>query len=249
MLNIKTGILVFCTLVATVVAYNSGRIVGGYDALPDQFPHQISLRMNHYHICGGSIISSKYILTAAHCVVETGTQPYDAKNFTIRAGTHNRLAGGIIVQVKRVTVNQNYASFINDLALLELEEELEFSDTIQPIELAEEEVPAGSEVIISGWGLLENNAANIPIMLQWNTVEAISKTKCATMILVSSDALICLNHPKGAGACNGDSGGPATYEGKLVGVAGFVVIGCGTSRPDGYNKVSYNLDWIHENMI
>ncbi|XP_054728596.1 serine protease SP24D-like [Anastrepha obliqua] len=239
----------FAVALVTVTANPTGRVVGGYDAVPAEFPHQISLRMEHRHICGGSIIKSNYILTAAHCVVETGTTPYAAEYFTIRAGTHNRIAGGVIIQVKRVVVHQGYSSVTNDLALLELAEHLTFSEKIQPIQLASAEVPAGSEVIISGWGLLENNGDTLPIILQWNRVEALSKSQCLRKILISSDALICLDHPSGAGACNGDSGGPATYNGELVGVAGFVVIGCGTSRPDGYAKVFYNLDWIQENMV
>lgn len=44
------------------------RIVGGRDAEINQFPYQISLRLYNQHICGGSIISKNYIITAAHCV-------------------------------------------------------------------------------------------------------------------------------------------------------------------------------------
>ena len=44
------------------------RIVGGQNAENNQFPYQISLRFNNYHICGGSIISKNYVITAAHCV-------------------------------------------------------------------------------------------------------------------------------------------------------------------------------------
>ncbi|XP_018800623.1 PREDICTED: serine protease SP24D-like [Bactrocera latifrons] len=238
----------FAVAFVVVTANPTGRVVGGYDAVSAQFPHQISLRFQHRHNCGGSIIASNYILTAAHCVVETGTTPYDAEHFTIRAGTHNRIAGGVIVQVKRVVVHQGYV-VENDLALLELEEHLIFSSKIQAIPLASAEVPSGAEVIISGWGLTENKGDSLPIIMQWNTVTALSKSQCFRKILISSDALLCLDHPSGAGACNGDSGGPATYNGELVGVAGFVVIGCGTSRPDGYAKVFHNLEWIHANMI
>ena len=51
------------------------RVLGGNDAVSKQFPHQISLRRDHSHVCGGSIISNRYILTAAHCVVVEGTEP------------------------------------------------------------------------------------------------------------------------------------------------------------------------------
>lgn len=44
------------------------RIVGGQNAKNNQFPYQISLRLNNFHTCGGSIISKNYIITAAHCV-------------------------------------------------------------------------------------------------------------------------------------------------------------------------------------
>lgn len=57
-------------LVLTAAAPGSpqGRIVGGVDATLGQFPHQISLRQSGSHICGGSIISRDFILTAGHCV-------------------------------------------------------------------------------------------------------------------------------------------------------------------------------------
>lgn len=68
-------VLVVFALVATLITLTlaapgspQGRIVGGVDATLGQFPHQISLRQSGSHICGGSIISRDFILTAAHCV-------------------------------------------------------------------------------------------------------------------------------------------------------------------------------------
>lgn len=46
----------------------------------------------------------------------------------------------------------------------------------------------------------------------------------------------------------GDSGGPATYKNELVGVANFVVDGCGSSRADGYARVSDFLQWIESKI-
>lgn len=151
--------------------------------------------------------------------------------------------GGVVKQVVQITVHEDYGNFINDVALLKLESPLIFSNNIAPIPLASAETPVGSPIGISGWGRLKTGG-DIPVKLQYNTLESISKLKCFTSILMSSDALICLAHTSGNGACNGDSGGPATYNGELVGVAGFVVGGCGTSNPDGYAKVFYHVEWI-----
>ena len=137
---------------------------------------------------------------------------------------------------------------MNDLALLELSEPLPIGGDIQPIELLTEEDPTGDEIIISGWGLLKTSGDHLPIFLQYNTVTVLTTGQCRRKVLSWSDSLLCLSHPKGAGACNGDSGGPAAYNGKLAGVAGFVITGCGSSRPDGYAKVSYHIDWIKSNM-
>lgn len=54
-------------------------MVGGQDATEGQFPHQISLRRNGSHTCGGSIISRNFVLTAAHCV---GTVDSEDKYYT-----------------------------------------------------------------------------------------------------------------------------------------------------------------------
>lgn len=46
----------------------TGRIVGGADAAEGQAPYQCSIQKNGDHFCGCAILSSKHILTAAHCI-------------------------------------------------------------------------------------------------------------------------------------------------------------------------------------
>ncbi|XP_053949116.1 serine protease SP24D-like [Anastrepha ludens] len=242
-------VLIFAFLTLSSISSGSaapnGRIVGGTDANIGQFPHQVSLqREDGSHTCGGSIISENFILTAAHCVVVgNGIEPYPARYFQVRVGSIQRAAGGKLLQLKRIIVNKTYGNFLNDVALLELEQPLVFTDNIKAIEMASEEVPSGEDVGISGWGRLYTGGP-IPHRLQFNTLKALNTEECDASIQMGHDSIICLAHQADNGACNGDSGGPATYEGKLVGVAGFVVNGCGSTYPDGYAKVAYHRDWI-----
>lgn len=172
---------------------------------------------------------------------------YPAKQFSIYVGSINKSSGGTKYNVEEVIVDKDYANFLNDLALLKIEKDIVYTKDVQPIELETKDIPNGSKVIISGWGRVETGGKS-PTILKWNTLETISQSSCFRQIFMNSPSLLCLAHSKDNGACNGDSGGPATYKGKLVGVAGFVVSGCGSTKPDGYAKVSYHLDWIRKNM-
>lgn len=140
---------------------------------------------------------------------------------------------------------------VDDIALLKLKTPLVYTDKIKPIELLSEEIPDESTIVLSGWGLQKSNGPKLPVPLQFVDVKKMSASYCKKKVGTWSDSILCLTHPKGEGACSGDSGGPAAYDGKLAGVAGFVtgiISKCGSSRPDGYAKVSHHLAWIRANM-
>lgn len=42
----------------------------------------------------------------------------------------------------------------------------------------------------------------------------------------------------------GDYGGSGTYDGKLAGIAQFVIGECGSNKPDVYARISYYADWV-----
>lgn len=164
----------------------------------------------------------------------------------------NRIAGGVIHDVEKVIIHEDHGTnLLNDVALLKLKIPLEYTDKIKPIELVEEPIADGSTIVISGWGLQKTNGPKLPVPLQFVNVKTLNKDDCKKKVSNWADSILCLSHPKGEGACSGDSGGPAAYEGKLAGVAGFVtgiITSCGSSRPDGYAKVSSHITWIRTNM-
>lgn len=231
------------------------KIVGGQYAAKNQFPHQIAVMYGGGLRCGGSIYNEYWIITAAHCV---------ASGLSILAGTNLLSRGGVARKVIEAIPHEDYGNFMNDIALLRLDKPLAFDKSVKPIELLTAEVPAGAEVVISGWGKT-SNIGSPSERLKFNTLEAISDEQCRANV-IDHPGLICLGHNRGNGACNvilvpsfklcinnffpskGDSGGSATYDGKLCGVANFVSNGCGSSYPDGYAKISFFVDWIQKTI-
>lgn len=220
---------------------SDARIVGGSAASRNQFPHQVALLRMGSLSCGGSLINSKWVLTAAHCVYN-GNQIIPASSLTVVAGTVDLQRGGVLRKVRRVIPHEKYGDFRNDVALLELEQAYQLDESIQPIALGRSNVPAGSTITISGWGRLYSNGP-LPSALQYNRVTALSASRCTQETGISS-GLLCLQSPANNGACNGDSGGPAVYNNQLVGVANFVINYCGSNAPDGYAYVPSFVQWI-----
>jgi secreted trypsin-like serine protease len=170
---------------------------------------------------------------------------HDPTKLTVVHGSNNFL-NGTVVTVAKIIPHPKYGDFKNDIALLKLTNQLKFDNYTKAIALRNSEVPVGAIVVISGFG---RTGFNDPVSenLKYNKMVVVSDVECATGTGIDYEGLLCFNADTGNGACRGDSGGPAIYEDTLVGVADFVINGCGTESPDGYAKVSFFLDWIREN--
>lgn len=229
---------IVCLLLGTVVGSSlARRIVGGQFAEERQFPYQVALFHDGHFDCGGSIIDNRWILTAAHCVLELDGSV--ATNLSVLAGTQHLFEGGRHYEPEEIIAHESYANFQNDIALIKLSESIEYDELNQPIALYEgEDLPKDSEVVISGHGRTEDR--DFSERLKVNRMLVDDPQSCGK----NREGLICFNEKVGNGACHGDSGGPAVFEGRQVGVANFVQGGCGTQNADGYAKVTYYRDWI-----
>lgn len=229
---------IVCLVLGTIVGSSlARRIFGGQFAEDHQFPYQVALFHNGHFNCGGSIIDTRWILTAAHCVLELDGSV--AANLSVLAGSQHLVEGGRRYEPEAIFAHESYGNFQNDIALIKLSESIEYDELSQPIALYEgEDLPKDSVVVISGHGRTEDR--DFSELLKFNRMLVDDANSCGK----DREGLICFNEQVGNGACEGDSGGPAVYEGRQVGVANFVQGRCGSHYADGYAKVTFYRDWI-----
>ncbi|XP_077432910.1 suppressor of tumorigenicity 14 protein homolog [Vanacampus margaritifer] len=237
--------------------YKLNRIVGGQNAELGEWPWQVSLHFLTYgHVCGASIISEKWLLSAAHCFVNHDPANRIASNWQTYSGMQDQYKHEDVQRrpVIRIISHPDYnqMTFDYDIALLELSEPLEWTNTIQPICLpAPSHVfPAGMSCSVTGWGALREGGQKAQL-LQKASVKIINDSVCnvVTEGQVTSRMLCSGFLQGGIDACQGDSGGPLVCfeeSGKWF-QAGIVSWGEGCARrnkPGVYTRVTKLREWI-----
>lgn len=146
------------------------RIIGGEDVVEHSWSMIVSLRFygREEHYCAGTLLSSSYVLTAAHCV-ELFSPP-NSVNITIVAGVTNRSdSENYQRNIDRIYVHQNYTSwpyFLNNIALLHMNRPLYFQNNPvlaktcvhrndnSSISIGEQHPKNGTRLVVIGWGAM-----------------------------------------------------------------------------------------------
>ncbi|XP_015249736.1 PREDICTED: tryptase-like [Cyprinodon variegatus] len=241
------------------IARQNHKIVGGEDASPKSWPWQVDLQRSGTHWCGGSLISKKWVLTAAHCV--TGTEPFIWEVFLGRQKlTDGNTKNEVSRKIGKIVVHPRFNSitFDNDIALLRLSSSVKFTDYIRPVCLAERgsTFSNGTTSWVTGWG---NVAEGVPLpypkTLQEVKVPVIGNRQCNCLLGKGSvtDNMICAGVlPGGSDSCQGDSGGPMVSKQRSRWIqSGVVSFGDGCARPSlpgVYTRVSRYQSWINSNI-
>ncbi|KAL2816008.1 trypsin-like cysteine/serine peptidase domain-containing protein [Aspergillus cavernicola] len=236
--------ILFLSLVSSVLAEEA--IVGGDDAEITDYPYQIALLSNGRLICGGSIISSQYVVTAGHC-----TSGASASSLSIRAGSTQNASGGTVVPVSAIAVHPDYNedTVDGDISILTLGRELTFGNGIAAVDLpTSSSLPsAGTTATATGWGALEEGGDVSP-NLQFVELPIVDKQECASDYQEFNEltaSMFCAGVPEGGrDACQGDSGGPLVADGVLIGITSW---GNGCARPGYpgvYSSPAYFRDFI-----
>lgn len=238
-------------------------IIGGDTVSAGEFPHMVALgyeRTDGYEfLCGGSLVSDTFVLSAAHCVDTLDqVKPSIARMGVIEIGGRD-FSKESDVRIDQIITHPSYIrrTKYHDLALLKLEAPVTFSMEIKPICLYTKDDNPIKPLIITGWGKTSNTRDVKSTLLLKANVSVVARRKCSESYTNwrklpdgIADTQICAGDPQGLrDTCQGDSGGPlqgltaddSFY--RLVGVTSFGR-GCGTPVPGVYTRIARYLDWL-----
>jgi len=240
----------------------SSRIVGGEEATPHQFPWMVGVFVGNGGFCGGSLISERWVLTAGHCV-------HGGNFWDILAGGHHILEEQ---EPHRIEIT-SYTGFThedynvnrngnNDIALIELPEDLLFNEYIRPICLPKpgQEVTTGDLLSVIGWGKMSDDDWGMSSVLNMvHDVPTMDDEKCNEFYFGTlGPGVVCLDTKGGKSSCAGDSGGPLMSKSEesrrpgqiwtQVGIVSFgAPAGCEAGAPAGFTRTEYYRQWIFSN--
>ncbi|XP_071037861.1 ovochymase-1 [Parasteatoda tepidariorum] len=252
----------------------SPNISGGTESRANQWPWMAAIfqrfttaRPNKF-LCGGSLINSRYILTAAHCCVSgTTASPLPASSFLVQLGS-SAMHRGDSFSIEKVKVHSNFSftGQYNDIALLSLATGLSsYTDRIAPVCLPYPTLQDADLVdhlaTVVGWGatflggehqenLLE---VTVPIVSTDDCALAYSRIKSAAFLARGSTHVLCAGLKEGGkDSCKSDSGGPlmiplSNDRWTVIGIVSFGYRCAEPGFPGVYTRVTHYLEWIYTN--
>lgn len=229
--------------------------MNGENAKLGEIPYQVSLqeKNSNFHFCGGSVLNDNYVITAAHCVV--GRSPSGLK---VVAASINLQDPRATHEVAQVITHENYDasnSWINDIALLKVKTPFKRSETLGHVPLPPKGhvVKANDVAVVSGWGRLWQGGPTTTQLQRVNIViadQTYCRNKYVNLGYYVHNTQVCAYDPRvEKGSCHGDSGGPLTVGGKLVGLVSWANGCASTSYPTVYTRVVSYLDWIKAHAV
>ncbi|KAH8390328.1 hypothetical protein KR200_012242, partial [Drosophila serrata] len=232
----------------------TSRIIGGSSVDIKEAPYQANIVVDGNPRCSGAIIGNKTILTAARCVYGCSTS-----SVRVRVGSSSREGGGTLARVCGINNHPQYSSdrYDNNLAILELCDRLNFTDSVKSINVTDKVPDDLSLAEVTGWGSTswwgswwDRKFGSLPDQLQVATVSLYNREQCAYDLsgwfwikdYGVSNLTICTYRYNKA-ACSYDTGAPLVKDKKLVGILSYG--GC-SKYPDVYTNLIRFMSWLTE---
>ncbi|PLX71728.1 MAG: hypothetical protein C0602_00595 [Denitrovibrio sp.] len=258
-------VLIFSvTFTFTASAESSlARIIGGELVANGELPFQVAIGSESpagsYNVsCGGTLISSTWIVTAAHCMEDYDT-PSEVASLFVLTGTNtvNPINPSTMSSVSQVIIHPDFhdaAYYDNDIALIKLSSPVDSAPIGAISTSTTPYYTTGTSATVSGWGDTDSTTVtSYPDELYKVNVPVTDYSVCdATYSTELTTNMICAGYQTGGkDACQGDSGGPLFVDGSSIdSLIGIVSYGTGCAQPDFYGvytKVENYTAWIESN--
>ncbi|XP_029142773.1 ovochymase-2-like, partial [Protobothrops mucrosquamatus] len=181
------------------------RIVGGSQVQQGSHPWQVSLKRSNHHFCGGTLVSTQWVITAAHCVVSRSL----LRLLTVTAGEHDLSLKDEEEQtlyVKDIIKHPNFnrkKPMDFDIALLKMDGHFKYGAAVWPVCLPgpREKFDPGYICVTCGWGRLRENGI-LPDILHEVRLPILDQTQCSGILSalrrpIRSHTIMCAGFPDG----------------------------------------------------
>jgi hypothetical protein len=152
---------------------SQSRIVGGNDAVFGKHPWQAAIIKQSFLSkrisCGGALISSRWVLTAAHCVHSASPSQIRVRlgEWNVREQSEKFPHEDYEIERKEVHPDYKPATFQNDIAVVRLTQDVAYKEHIVPVCLPEPATSyVGEKATVIGWGRTAHGQVATPAKLQ-----------------------------------------------------------------------------------
>ncbi|XP_075977361.1 chymotrypsin-2-like [Anticarsia gemmatalis] len=247
---------------------NGYRIIGGENAPEAYSPHMAAMifgERNQFLLCGGSIVTLRLVLTAAHCI-EAVMQPNGQlfSTLRVRVGSNKWNSGGTVIPVVDSHMHPQWDStYIKyDVGVLVLQKKVTLGPDVGLVSLDYEYVGGDERCVVTGWGRtgpqIEDNVVNLaptPDRLQLLYVNTLTHSQCQEQLRqvaanewtphIQREVEICTFHSRGHGMCMGDSGSALIQRstGRQIGIVSWG-FGCAEGAPDVFVRLYGVKDFV-----
>ena len=251
LLPLQMRVLLLIVLVALCAVEAKKRVFGGKQGSRRMFPWQIFLIIRgsdgRTFTCGGTILDSMHVLSAAHCFDASknpaGIFVVVGENMQTGEGiTYNRSIASVVIHPDRVEGNPNY-----DLAMLTLRQPIDLTSNPSvcraiPLATSRSDIPQRGElVMVSGFGRTEAGYGSPTILFTNQRIGECPTSEWSPAICTEGVD----ENDQAASACHGDSGGPLIFNQKLIGA---VSQGRDCVGYTAYASVPFNINWIRSEI-